>query len=70
MPPANASLGDMCTPEGDFEIWLKYPSQNMSGTSTLSDGKKETWDAERRLRQLFLEERLRHPSHCHADPIH
>ena len=36
--------GDMCTPEGDFEIWLKYPSQNMSGTLTLSDGKKETWD--------------------------
>ncbi|RYM94990.1 L,D-transpeptidase family protein [Bifidobacterium animalis] len=36
--------GDMCTPEGDFEIWLKYPSQNMSGTLTLSDGKRETWD--------------------------
>lgn len=36
--------GDMCTPLGDFEIWLKYPTQDMSGTLTLSDGKKETWD--------------------------
>ena len=36
--------GDMCTPLGDFEVWLKYPTQDMSGTLTLSDGKKETWD--------------------------
>ncbi|KFI65866.1 L,D-transpeptidase family protein [Bifidobacterium cuniculi] len=39
------SSGDLCTPEGDFEVWLKYPSQHMSGTLTLSDGTKETWDA-------------------------
>ncbi|MEF2737900.1 MAG: L,D-transpeptidase family protein [Bifidobacterium choerinum] len=37
--------GDLCTPLGDFEVWLKYPSQHMSGTLTLSDGTKETWDA-------------------------
>lgn len=36
--------GDMCTPEGNFEVWLKYPEQDMSGTLTLSDGSTETWD--------------------------
>ncbi|MEE1296241.1 MAG: L,D-transpeptidase family protein [Bifidobacterium sp.] len=36
--------GDLCTPTGDFNVWLKYPSQNMSGTLTLSNGEKETWD--------------------------
>lgn len=36
--------GDLCTPEGDFEVWLKYDSQDMSGTLTLSNGQKEKWD--------------------------
>lgn len=36
--------GDMCTPEGDFDVWLKYPTQDMSGTLTLSNGKVEKWD--------------------------
>ena len=37
MRPARATSGDMCTPLGDFEVWLKYPTQDMSGTLTLSD---------------------------------
>ncbi|MBW3091448.1 L,D-transpeptidase family protein [Bifidobacterium sp. 82T10] len=36
--------GDLCTPTGDFTIWLKYESQNMSGNLTLSDGTQESWD--------------------------
>lgn len=36
--------GDLCTPTGDFTIWLKYPSQDMSGNLTLSDGSNSTWD--------------------------
>ncbi|MBT1161333.1 L,D-transpeptidase [Bifidobacterium sp. SO1] len=36
--------GDLCTPTGDFTIWLKYESQDMSGNLTLSDGSKESWD--------------------------
>lgn len=36
---------DNCTENGDFKIWLKYQSQNMSGNLTLSDGSNETWDA-------------------------
>lgn len=36
--------GDLCTPTGDFKIWLKYQSQNMSGNLTLSDGSTEKWD--------------------------
>lgn len=35
---------DLCTPTGDFTIWLKYRSQDMSGNLTLSDGSQETWD--------------------------
>lgn len=35
---------DNCTPDGDFKVWLKYQSQNMSGTLTLSDGSSENWD--------------------------
>lgn len=38
------AAGDLCTPTGDFEIWLKYESQDMSGNLTLSDGKQESWD--------------------------
>ncbi|OZG69286.1 L,D-transpeptidase [Bifidobacterium eulemuris] len=37
--------GDLCTPTGDFTVWLKYPSQTMSGSVTLSDGSVETWNA-------------------------
>lgn len=29
---------------GDFKVWLKYQSQDMSGTLTLSDGNTEKWD--------------------------
>lgn len=36
--------GTMCTPTGDFDIWLKYESQDMSGNLTLSNGKVEKWD--------------------------
>lgn len=36
--------GDLCTPTGDFTIWLKYPSQDMSGNLTLSDGSQSQWD--------------------------
>ncbi|MBT1175220.1 L,D-transpeptidase family protein [Bifidobacterium sp. LC6] len=36
---------DNCTAYGDFKIWLKYRSQNMTGNLTLSDGSNETWDA-------------------------
>ena len=36
--------GDLCTPTGDFTIWLKYQSQDMSGNLTLSDGSQESWD--------------------------
>ena len=36
--------GDLCTPTGDFTIWLKYQSQDMSGNLTLSDGSNESWD--------------------------
>lgn len=36
--------GDLCTPMGDFKMWLKYESQDMSGNLTLSDGSKESWD--------------------------
>lgn len=35
---------DNCTPDGDFKVWLKYQSQNMSGNLTLSDGSSEQWD--------------------------
>lgn len=35
---------DNCTPDGDFKVWLKYQSQDMSGTLTLSDGNTEKWD--------------------------
>ncbi|MCH9275255.1 L,D-transpeptidase [Bifidobacterium amazonense] len=35
---------DLCTPTGDFTIWLKYESQDMSGNLTLSDGSTESWD--------------------------
>ncbi|NEG69252.1 L,D-transpeptidase [Bifidobacterium choloepi] len=37
--------GDFCTPTGDFKIWLKYDSQNMTGTLTTSTGETESWDA-------------------------
>lgn len=36
--------GDLCTPTGDFTIWLKYLSQDMSGNLTLSDGSTSKWD--------------------------
>lgn len=36
---------DNCTPNGDFKIWLKYLSQDMTGNLTLSDGSNESWDA-------------------------
>ncbi|KAB7788449.1 L,D-transpeptidase [Bifidobacterium cebidarum] len=36
--------GDLCTPTGDFKIWLKYQSQDMSGNLTLSDGSSSKWD--------------------------
>ncbi|KFI69363.1 L,D-transpeptidase [Bifidobacterium magnum] len=36
--------GDLCTEPGDYKIWLKYDSQNMSGNLTLSDGSNESWD--------------------------
>lgn len=36
--------GDLCTPTGDFTIWLKYQSQDMSGNLTLSDGSQSQWD--------------------------
>lgn len=36
--------GTMCTPTGDFDVWLKYESQDMSGNLTLSNGKVETWN--------------------------
>ncbi|KFI58643.1 L,D-transpeptidase family protein [Bifidobacterium gallicum] len=39
-----ACAGDLCTPLGDFDVWLKYESQDMSGNLTLSDGTKESWD--------------------------
>ena len=39
-----ACTGDLCTPTGDFEIWLKYESQDMSGNLTLSDGSVSKWD--------------------------
>ncbi|OZG60216.1 L,D-transpeptidase catalytic domain-containing protein [Bifidobacterium lemurum] len=38
------SGGDLCTPTGDFTIWLKYESQDMSGNLTLSDGSTSQWD--------------------------
>lgn len=37
-------VGDLCTPTGDFTIWLKYESQDMSGNVTLSDGSTSQWD--------------------------
>lgn len=39
-----ACTGDLCTPTGDFTIWLKYQSQDMSGNLTLSDGSTSQWD--------------------------
>ena len=39
-----ACVSDLCTPTGDFEIWLKYESQDMSGNLTLSDGSVSKWD--------------------------
>ena len=39
-----ACTGDLCTPTGDFTIWLKYLSQDMSGNVTLSDGSRSKWD--------------------------
>ncbi|PLS24140.1 L,D-transpeptidase [Bifidobacterium imperatoris] len=35
--------GDLCTPTGDFKVWLKYPTQDMSGNLTLSDGSVSHW---------------------------
>ncbi|PWG66414.1 L,D-transpeptidase [Bifidobacterium callitrichidarum] len=37
-------VGLMCTPTGDFNIWHKLPSQDMSGTLNLADGTVEKWD--------------------------
>lgn len=37
-------VGMMCTPTGDFNVWQKLPSQDMSGTLNLADGTVETWD--------------------------
>ncbi|NMM97817.1 L,D-transpeptidase [Bifidobacterium olomucense] len=37
-------VGLMCTPTGDFTIWQKLPSQDMSGSLTLADGSVEKWD--------------------------
>jgi hypothetical protein len=37
-------VGLMCTPTGDYSIWLKLPSQDMSGTLDLADGTVEKWD--------------------------
>lgn len=37
-------VGDLCTPTGDFNIWLKYTSQDMSGNLVLSDGSVSKWD--------------------------
>ena len=28
---------------GDFKVWLKYPTQDMSGNVTLSDGSVSHW---------------------------
>ena len=36
--------GDLCTPTGDYTIWLKYPKQDMSGAVRLSDGSVSKWD--------------------------
>ena len=36
-------VGMMCTPTGDFNVWQKLPSQDMSGTLNLADGTVETW---------------------------
>ncbi len=35
---------DNCTPDGDFKVWLKYQSQDMSGNLTLSNGSQESWN--------------------------
>ncbi|RSX55959.1 L,D-transpeptidase catalytic domain-containing protein [Bifidobacterium dolichotidis] len=40
-----ACKGDLCTPLGDYKVWLKYESQNMSGNIKLSNGKEEKWNA-------------------------
>ena len=37
--------GELCTPLGDFNIWRKLDSQDMSGSITLSGGRTESWDA-------------------------
>lgn len=40
----DANAYDNCTPDGDFKIWLKYQSQDMSGNLTLSNGQQENWN--------------------------
>ena len=43
-PVTGECMGDLCTGVGDYKIWLKYESQDMSGNLTLSDGSVSTWD--------------------------
>lgn len=42
-PTTGVCEGDLCTPTGDFKVWLKYPTQDMSGSVKLSDGSTSTW---------------------------
>ena len=44
-PVTGECTGDLCTMPGDYTIWLKYESQDMTGNLTLSDGSNEAWDA-------------------------
>lgn len=42
-PTTGVCEGDLCTPTGDFKVWLKYPTQDMSGNLTMSDGSTSHW---------------------------
>lgn len=57
-------VGMMCTPTGDFNVWQKLPSQDMSGTLNLARWHGGNMGCQRRgLRQLLLL-RLRNPPYC------
>ena len=54
-------------PTGDFNVWQKLPSQDMSGTLNLADGTVETWDVKDVGFVNYFSLRLRNPPVLPAD---